>query len=194
MALSPSQDRAECARVPLAVTRTRKRALTARLDEPAGRLAEDRDVGMQPVGQLALDAAQTVCGGLDLLAVVHDQRDVVGRIVDGGGQVQEHRVARLHIRGTAAVQLAVDAAARHVVGDRDGVEVPGQDHPRRQAAVGARQHGVAGADDFEARGLLAQRGLDLVGDALLVARLAGNVHQRRGQRDRVAAQIQAHTR
>ena len=35
-------------------------------------------------------------------------------------------------------------------------------------------------------GLFAQRGLDLVGDALLVPRFAGDVHQRRGQRDRVA--------
>ena len=65
-------------------------------------------------------------------------------------------------------------------------------HPRRQAVVGAGQHGVAVAHDFEAGGLLAQRGLDLVGDARLVPRLAGDVHQRRGQCDRVAVQIQAH--
>jgi hypothetical protein len=43
------------------------------------------------------------------------------------------------------------------------------------------------AHDLEAGGLLAQRRLDLVGDALLVPRLAGDVHQRCGQRDRVAA-------
>ena len=64
-----------------------QRALTACLDHSARRLTEDGHVGVQPIGQLTFDAAQTVCGGLDLLAVVHDQRDVVGWIVDGRGQV-----------------------------------------------------------------------------------------------------------
>ena len=180
--------------MPAALTTTADGALAARLDEPAGRLAEDRDVGVQPVGQLALDAAQPVGAGLDLLAVVHHQRDVVRRLGDGGGQMQEHRVAGLHVRGAAAVQLvAVGEPAGQVVGGGHGVGVAGQQHPRRPAEVGAGQHGVAVADDLEARRLLAQRGLDLVGDALLVPRLAGNVHQRRGQCDRIGTQVQAHS-
>ena len=84
------------------------------------------------------------------------------------------------------MQFAAVTHAGHVVGGRDGVGVAGEQHPRRQAEVGAGEHGVAVADDLEAGGLLAQRGLDLVGDALLVPRFAGDVHQRRGQRDRVA--------
>ena len=87
-----------------------QRALAAGLDESAGRFAEDRDVGVQPVGQFAFDAAQTVCGGLDFLAVVHHQRDVVRWLGDRRGQMQEHRVARLHVRRAAAVQLAVAAS------------------------------------------------------------------------------------
>ena len=43
-----------------------------------------------------------------------------------------------------------------------------------------------GTEEARAGGLLAEGGLDLVGDALLVPRFAGNVHQRGGQRDWVA--------
>ena len=85
------------------------------------------------------------------------------------------------------MQLVAVEPAGQVVRGRDGVDVAGQQHPRRPAQVGAGQHGVAVADDLEPGGLFAKRGLDLVGDALLVPRLAGDVHQRRGQRDRVAA-------
>ena len=60
------------------------------------------------------------------------------------------------------------------------------------AEVRAGQHGIAVADDLEVCGLRPQRGLDLVGDALFLPRLAGDVHQRRGQRDRVGRVIQAH--
>ena len=60
------------------------------------------------------------------------------------------------------------------------------------AQIRAGQHGVTVADDLEPGRLAAQCGLDLVGDALLVPRLAGDVHQRRGQRDRIAVQVQAH--
>ena len=169
-----------------------QRALAAGLDVSAGRLAEDGDVGAQPVGQFAFDAAQTVCGGFDFLAVVHHQRDVVLRFGDRRGQMQEHRVARFHVRGATAVQYTVGQAAGHVVGGRNGVDVAGQQHARRPAQVGARQHGVGVADDLEPVGLTTQGGFDLVGDALLAARLAGDVHQRRGQGDRVAVQVKAH--
>ncbi len=167
-----------------------QRALAAGLDVAGGGLAEDGHVGGQPVRQLALDAAQTVCRRIDFLAVVEHQRQVVQRFGHGGRQVQEHRVTGLHVGGAAAVQLAVLAAAGQVVRHRNGVQVPGQQHPRRPVSLGTRQHGVAIADDLEAGRLRAERGLDLVGDARLVARLAADVDQRRGQRDRIPTQVQ----
>ena len=141
---------------------------------------------MQPVGQLPLDAAQAVGGRFDLLAVVHHQREVVFRVNDRRGQVKEDRIAGLHVRGAAAVKLVAVKPAGQVVRGRDGVGVAGEQHPRRPAQVRAGQHGVAVADDLEAGGLLAEGGLYLVGDALLVPRFAGDVHQRRGQRNGVA--------
>ncbi len=45
---------------------------------------------------------------------------------DGGGQMQEHRITGLHVRGAAPVQVVGVEPRRHVVGDRDGVEVTGQ--------------------------------------------------------------------
>lgn len=164
-------------------------ALAARLDEATGRFTEDRDVGLQPVGQLTLDAAQPVGAGLDLLTVVHHQGDVVARLGDGRGQVQEHRVTGLHVRGAAAPQFAVSDVARHVVGGRHGVDVSGQHDPRSTTQVSAGQHRVTVADDLEVRGLRAQCSFDLVGDELLVARLAGDVHQGSGQRDRIGSQV-----
>ncbi len=85
------------------------------------------------------------------------------------------------------MQFAVDESAWQVVRGGHGVDVTGQQHARRSAEVGPGQDGVAVADHLVASGLFAQRGLDLVGDALLVARLAGNVHQRRRQRNRIGA-------
>jgi hypothetical protein len=164
-------------------------ALTAGFDVAAGGLAEDRDVAAQPVRQFPVDPAQSVGTGLDLLAVVQDQRDVVNRLVEGRGQVQEHRVTGLHVRGAATVDMVGVAPGRHVVRDRHGVEMSGQDHPRRAAEIGAGQHRVAVADDLIA-GLLAQGGLDLVGDPAFVARNTGNVDQRGGQHIGVRAQIQ----
>jgi hypothetical protein len=108
-------------------------------------------------------------------------------ISNGGGQVQEDGVTGLHVRGPAAEQLVADEPTGHVVRSRDGVEVAGQQHARGSAEVGARQHGITVADDLVTRGLSAQRGLDLVGDALLVPRLAGDVHQRSRQRDRIGS-------
>ncbi|OBI46541.1 hypothetical protein A5707_21075 [Mycobacterium kyorinense] len=63
--------------------------------------------------------------------------------------------------------------------------MPGQQYPGRLAGLRAGQHGVAVTDDFEIRCLRAQRGLDLVGDVCFVSRLAGDVDQCRGQRDRI---------
>ncbi len=112
-----------------------QRALAAGLDAAGGGLAQDGHVGGQPVRQLALNAAQTVCRRIDLLAVVEHQRQVVRRFGDGGGQVQEDRVTGFHVRGAAAVQLAAVAAAGQVVGGRHGVQVSGQQHPRRPVAA-----------------------------------------------------------
>jgi hypothetical protein len=129
---------------------------------------------------------------LYFLAVVEHKRDVRGGFFDGGGQVQEYRVTRFHVRGAAAVQHVTVAPAGKVTRDGHRVEVAGQQHPRLFVAVSAGQHRIAVARDLESIGLLAQRRLDLVGNQALVARFAGNVYESRGQRDRVATQIQAH--
>ena len=81
-----------------------QRALAAGLDVAGGGLAQDGDVGGQPVRQLALDAAQTVCGRIDFLAVVEHQRQVVHRFGHRGGQMQEDGVTGFHVGGAAAVQ------------------------------------------------------------------------------------------
>ena len=104
--------------------------------------------------------------------------------------MKEDRGTRLHVGSAAAVQRITVAAAGQVVGCRHGVQMPGQQHPRRSAERCARQHGVAVADDLETGRLGPHRRFHLVGDALLVPRLAGYVDQSCGQLDRVAAEVQ----
>ena len=102
------------------------------------------------------------CARLDFLAVVEHQRDVACRLADGGGQMQEHRVTGFHVRCAAAVQFVIDRGgwadcrARGTVSELWPLRVaratpgPGSCGPAP---------GVAVADDFEAVGLFAQRGL-----------------------------------
>ena len=56
--------------------------------------------------------------------------------------------------------------------------------------TGAGQHGVAGAQHLQMGGLLAEGGLDEVGQPGLLAGNARHVHQRRAQRDRITRQLQ----
>jgi hypothetical protein len=176
-----------------------QRALAAGLDESPRRFAEDGDIGVEPVRHVALDDAESVVLGGDLLAVVEDQRQVVAGLHQRRGQVQEDGVARLHIHAAATVDDVGSSAGgsalpsvRHVVGDGHGVEMSGQQDTSLPAQVGPGQHAVAVADDLEPVGLLAQRGLDGVGDRRLVAGLAGDVDERRGELRRVGAQVQCH--
>jgi 2,3,4,5-tetrahydropyridine-2,6-dicarboxylate N-succinyltransferase len=91
------------------------------------------------------------------------------------------------------VQHPVYQSAGQIVSRGNGVDVAGEQHPRRLAEVRAGEHRVAIADDLKAGGLLTKRGLDIIGNALLVPRFTGDVHQRGGQRDRVTMQIKAHS-
>ncbi len=87
--------------------------------------------------QVALDPSEAVVGRRDLLAVVEDQGQVVRRVGDRRRQMQEHRVAGLHVRRCRSpCSTPPSTAGGHVVGDRHGVEVPGEHHPARQARGG----------------------------------------------------------
>ena len=163
-------------------------ALTAGLDIATGWLTQDGDIGAQPVGKLALDPTQPVRRCLDLFAVIEDQRDVVRRFRDGGGQMQEHRVTRLHICGAAAVDMVGITTSRDVIGDGHGVEVTGQYHPAGSTEVGAGEYRIAMANHLVA-GLLSQRAFDFVSDAPLVAGHAGNINQSGGQIGRIGAEV-----
>ncbi len=90
------------------------------------------------------------------------------------------------------MQHATDESTGQIARRGNGVGVSGEEHAGRLAEVRAGKHGVAVADNLEAGGLCAQRGLDLVGDTPFLPRFAGNVHQRRSQRDGVTVQIKAH--
>ncbi len=88
-------------------------------------------------------------------------------------EVQEHRVARLHVGGPAPVHQVALAMRRHVVGDRHRVEVTGHHHPTAEAAIRAGQDGVAAANHLEPGRLFAQRLLDGVGNDRFVLRHTG---------------------
>ena len=169
--------------------------LATRLDLACGRLAENGDVSRKPFGQFTFENSQTVVLGGDLLTVVEDEGQVMGGIVHRGRKVEEHRVARFHVDRAAAVQhITLDvvdgASARQVVGDRDGVEVTGEDDPAGFTPVGAGHHAVAVPEHVEPDRLLAQGLFHGVGDRGLVARLALDVDEGRGQFDGIGTQIE----
>ncbi len=163
-------------------------ALTARLDVAVGRFAQDRDIGAKPFRKFTLNTAQAVSRRLDLLTVVEDDRDVVRRLANGGRQMQEHCVTGLHVAGAATIDIVAHAAGRDVVGDRDGVEVAGQQHPGRAAEIRAGQDRIAVADDGVV-GLLPQCPFDLIGQGPLVPGHAGDVDQSGGQIGRIGAKV-----
>ncbi|ESV59136.1 succinyl-diaminopimelate desuccinylase domain protein [Mycobacteroides abscessus MAB_082312_2258] len=166
-------------------------ALTARFDESGGRLAQDGQVGVEPVGQFAFDAAQPVGRGLDLLAVVEHQRKVHPGC-HGGGQMQEYGVPGFHVDGAAAVQDLSLVPAGHVIGGGHGIQVPGQHDPGTESVIRTGQHRVAVADDLETTGLFPQRHLDRIGDLGLVTGLTGDVYQGSRQGDRVTSEFKRH--
>ncbi len=63
------------------------RALTPGLDETGRRLTENCDVRREPLRDLAFDPSQAVVRCGDLFAVVEDEGQIVGQVLDGGRKV-----------------------------------------------------------------------------------------------------------
>ena len=78
---------------------------------------------------------------------------------------------------------------RHIVGDRHGVQVSGQDDPAAPAEVGTGDHDVARAL-YVQRGATTKGNLDLVGQGLLVPGHRRHVNQRRRDLHAVSAEIE----
>jgi hypothetical protein len=111
------------------------------------------------------------------------------RDAEASGQPQHHRVAGLHVAGAAAVEPAVLQPAGHVVGDRHGVEVTGEDDAGGSAEVRPGEDGVADPLDLETAER-PQRRLDRVGQGPLAARHRRDVDQRTGERQDVGGGVQ----
>jgi hypothetical protein len=173
-----------------------QRALTAGLDLPVRRLEQEREVAVEPAPPLPRHPAETVLGVLDLLVVVEDEGEVVRRGRPGhaepGRDPEHHRVAGLHVAGATSVQplQPVDLAqlGGHVVGDRHGVQVPGEDDPGGTVQVGAGQDGVSDPLHLEPAET-AQGRLDRVGQRLLRPRHRGRVDECPGELQDVGGQV-----
>ena len=128
IALTPRQLRAECARFAAGADLDAQRALAAGLDAGVRRLHQDREVGREQVGVGLPQQPQPVVERLDLLGLVEHVGDVVDRLGHGRGELEDDRVAALHVAGAEAVQDARlhVVPAREVGVDRDRVEVAGR--------------------------------------------------------------------
>ncbi len=158
-----------------------ERALAAALDLTVRRLQEDREVALQPVGMGLGDVLEAVEVGGDLFVVVEDERQVAVGGRDRRCDAELDRHPGLHVAGAAAPQDAVLVEARgDVVGDRDGVDVAGQDDAFATAEVGAGDDVVAVPVDRQVR-QGAQGGLDRVREGLLAAALRGEVDELRSE-------------
>ena len=189
MALTPFQLRALWERSPGGADVDAQRALAARLDGGVAGLHQDREVGLQQVRVALGELAQPVVDRVDLLGLVEDEGQVAVRLGHVGGELEHHRVAALHVAGAEAVQDAVLEARGQVVVERHGVEVTGDDHALAAAELGAGDDRVAAPGDGEVREA-AQRGLDRVGDLLLVVAHRLDVDELLGQGDDVGGQVE----
>lgn len=149
MALSPSHPRALWARVPWAVTRMRRLPWhPASIQAPVGS-PQQRQIPRQPLRVVSLDVAQAVAVVFDLLAFIGDEGEIPGELFLPGTRqtregVQVDRETGFHVHGATAVQgvhaVGVGGTvAGDVVGDRNGIQMAGQNHPSGQVEVGARQ-------------------------------------------------------
>ena len=125
------------------------------LDAGSGGLAEDGQVGAEPVGVGRERPAESVALPDDLLIVVEDPGDVATRGGQGRGEMKDDGDTAHHVDATApphhAPPLAGLQAARNVAGaarGRHGVEVPGDDDPLVAVQVGAGDDRVAVAQDL----------------------------------------------
>ena len=102
--------------------------------------------------------------------------------------MQLDRDAGLHVAATAAVEQVPVEAGREVIGDRHGVDVPGQHHPLRPVQHGPGDQGVAVPEQLQVRDA-AQRRVDHVGQAFLVTADRGDIYQGRSQGRRILGKI-----
>ena len=123
--------------------------------------------------------------------VVEDPGDVAGRHARGAGDLEGHGDAALHVAGAAAVDAVVGDPTGEIPGDRDGVEVTGDDDALGAAQMRPGDDGVTEAVDAEV-GLGAKDVFDLVGERGFVAADALDVDHRAQQGDKVGAHIQRH--
>ena len=167
-------------------------AVAAALDAAVGRLADDREIAGEPIGMRLGHLPQTVLLGRNLLMVVEHVRQVILRVDQRGGEVQEHRVGCLHVgraaaphhplagvrRGNVLPDQRVSGrqpARREVVDHRNRVKVPGEHHAPRPAERRGRDHRVAVPVHRQVR-LRPQERLYGVGQRLLVIADGIRVH------------------
>src|SRR5699024_10049755 len=164
-------------------------ALAATLDHAVGRFHEDREVPGKPFGVVAGQPEQPVAGGVDLLVVVEDVRDVVHGPGHELAQPKLGRDTGLHVGGTAPVQEPALDPGGDVVDDGHGVDVPGDDHATFTPQVGTGHHGVAVPGDGETA-QAAEPVLHHVGEYFFVTALRTHIDEGGGQVRHVRGQIQ----
>ena len=174
-----------------------------------GGLAQQRQVADQPLGVVALDAPQAVQVGGDLLVIVEDpgdvgvQRSLVAGTEDSASLARERerrRAASKHVDRPTTPQdrgpIALLEATGDIVGDGDGVEMPGENHTLVEAETSPRAHGITVAQDLQgwdrSESGIEQGRLDGVSQGPFVSRHRGNVDHLARELDRVRQVCQLH--
>jgi hypothetical protein len=165
------------------------RALATALDVRSRRLHQDREVRGHQLGVGLAEDVEAVELLLDLLGVVEDERQVAVGLADGRGEPKDDGVASLHVAGAEAVQQAALPPCRQVVVERHRVEVTGDHDPLAAPELGPGHDRVAVSGHREVR-QPAQRGLDGVGDRLLVAADRLDVDELLGERDGIGVEVE----
>ena len=159
-----------------------KGAVAAALHEGVARLPEDAKISGHPLRVGGDKAAQTVSVRIDFLLVVKHPGHIVSRVVEGDGKNEVARHSPLHVDTPPPPQISVFDTGREYSGNRNRVQVAGDEDACRRSGVCSRRHRVAVSNDLEVTGT-SQRRLNPVGKVLFVARHAVDIAEKTRELD-----------
>lgn len=157
-------------------------AVAAALDTRVAWFAEDPKISHHPLGVGGNKVSQTVSVGVDFFLVIKHPGDVVSGVIQCGSEDEVACHSPLHVDTSPTPQVAVFDAGRECSGNRNGVQVPGNEDARWAPGLCSRRHSVPVSDDFQVSG--ARQGcLNPVGEVFLIPGHTVDVTQKSGQLD-----------
>ncbi|CRH73682.1 Uncharacterised protein [Chlamydia trachomatis] len=118
--------------------------------------AEDRELTINPIGMIAIDAPQPIQGSRNFLVIVENPCHVMFRFIQLQRNIQGSGHTAEHVNRTPASYpldpICFFANVWHIPGNRHRVNVSGDNHSLRTPQVRPRHNRISITQDFQMRG------------------------------------------